>query len=216
MSLGCSAVNSGWKPLNSSVRSSAGVVRSRPMRAAARPRRRPASRRPGRVRCSAARRGCGTGCVAVTVDARCTLELMSKLHLGVAAVRDVDAADRADPHPGHPHVVADLQRGRVGEDRASTSCCCRCTAVFEIVDSSAGRQHGDDDEDQALDDRSGQRLHRTLTVVPRNAGPSSRLPHVRELLRGLARAAGHQLGDDLVLLRRVRRADAVALRQVGL
>ena len=172
---GASAWNSGWKPLNRSVRSSAGAVRVIGMTVAAR--QRMVERAGALVQGDVAL----ADQVAV-LDGRgdrrreTHVGLDREADLRLAAPDDLDRADLADPDAGHPDVVADVERRDVGEDRAVVMAA-RARSVHDRQGEHGGGQRRHRDEDDALDDRPDEALHRTLTWAPRSAGPSSRLDH---------------------------------------
>ena len=175
---GSSAWNSGWKPLNSVVRSSAGVVWPTGMVAPA------SSRVPvsGRVRAAAVAadavvdsvryRVAGLvagleGEVAVAdqvqepdLGARGGRErhlgLHPERHQGLVALVVLDLPDLADADPRHPDVVALLEHRRVGEHRAVLGAVTEAEVAHDGGEQ-PGHQDRRDREDQQLDARGPRR-----------------------------------------------------------
>ena len=145
---GDSAWNSGWKPLNSSVRLSAGVVRASgivPPGGSARP------TGPGalaqldvaladQVQVLDRRRRRGGQLAAL---------LQGEADQGEVAVVDADRGHVADPDPGDVHVIAHDQPGDVGEHRLVADVA-RGAGVGDADAEHRGDRDGDDHEDDDL------------------------------------------------------------------
>jgi hypothetical protein len=83
-----------------------------------------------------------------------------------AVAGDLQRFDLPDPDPGDPHVVADVQGGRVAEGGAVEVGPAHA-GVGDGDREQDGRGRGDQDEDQALDERAGEVPHLSVTSVPR-------------------------------------------------
>ena len=170
---GESASNSGLKPLNSTVRSSAGVVRETGI---VEPRQPPgvADLLGERDVALADEVAVADGGVGAAVDRGVAVDLEGDQRTG--AVDDLHLADRADPDAGDPDVVALVDAGGVGELRLVLPAAPK-SSVADGHHQHRRRERGDDDEDEQLDqvdrgplveDGSPQ-----VTSAPRAIGPTS-------------------------------------------
>ncbi len=215
-SFGDSARNSGLNPLNSSVRSSAGRVRSSGISSPG------SSTSFGFAAAALGQRDVALADEVAELDLR--LDAGRQLavgadrerDLGLLAVDDADLLDLADPHAGDAHVVAGQQQGRVGE-AGLVAVGGAQVHVGDADREDRGRGHRDHGEDDQLDQRcddapSFERSPPPRGRAARRAGSPSPAPAAART----PRPGPMQLGQEVTLGRRVRqRARRVRARRRG-